>query len=275
MEIIPELIKLEQSIEKAYILLYLLHSHKKRDSYDYNSALVELEQMINFEKHFLSKLFKEMEPTELKKIIGPKEEGSLLLGPSENIYLNRLHNLIDFMEGDDIVDYALSLKTDINRIVLAFIDILLTDTYNDNIKDILLRYKYSLMYLDLNLENDLIMNNKSSEIRLEASNYRTNALPGYIYVDKAVLILEAHILLTDIIINQDFLDNEETKALTIISIVEVLSRLMLCEDETLNIIYDDLIGLIEADSTNPELKNLIKKMLNILDYLKNNIIWAR
>lgn len=60
-----------------------------------------------------------------------------------------------------------------------------------------------------------------------------------------------------------------------ISILELIARLVLSEEEILQYLQNDFQYLMEAEGVSLDVKNLIQEMLNILEQLKDRIEVAR
>ena len=180
------------------------------------------------------------------------------------------------MLGDDLINYAETLKSDINKIVFSFLSRMINNDYYSDIRKDLIFYKYNLIFLNSTNEYDFLLKNDTNSVSLETNNNRTSDLPSYKYVDKTILILESKNNFEFIIDgNENFKDNNNEYSLMVISVMNVLSRLMLCEEDTLSLIYDELTYLLENDNVYESTKDLVKEMLIILDSVKNNIAWAR
>ena len=98
----------------------------------------------------------------------------------------------------------------------------------------------------------------------------------YIFVDKSLLVLESKNYITNIILTSDtYKESNKQESLMIMDIMNVLARLTLCNEETLNLVYDELIGILQDESLNKDLQELIKEMLQTLNTIKNTISWSR
>ena len=144
-----------------------------------------------------------------------------------------------------------------------------------NAKDIrndLILYRYNLIYMNMELENSFFNDMLSTEVSLEASKYRTAEVPSYIFVDKAILVLESLDYIA-YIKSHDGEENPNSQSLIIISIINILTRLTLCEEETLSLIYDDLTDLLASEDLTFTTKKLINDMQDILKNM--HFDWAR
>ena len=271
------LLEIEKRIEDSYLKLQYIEAHKEVEE-DYDYYFKEIKTWCEKEVAMLSTMMENFSLKEIKDALLKKKtslkEIPISLGylPDASIY--RLLYLVEKMQGDDILDYASILKTDINRILLIFLEHLINNNYYEEIREDLILYKYSIIFMDLDLENDFLLNKLDNNIELQANNYRTFDFPGYIYVDKTILDYESEDYLSFIINHEDFKQYSSTYALVVISVINVLARFTLCEEETLNLVYDDLKCLLESD-TSRELKDLVNDMYQILKTIKSQILWTR
>ena len=280
MQIYMETLKeIEARIENSYIELQDLENRNLRDSEEYQYTLQYLIDYNNKEAKLLAKMVELFRLKDIRKEIGKlqitEREIPITLGHLPDAYVYRLLYLIDKIRGDDVLDYALTLKTDINHILLAFLNELIDNSYYEEIRSDLILYKYNLIYMDLNLEAEFMEGRIDREINLEASNYRTFDFPGYKYVDRSILALESTDYLSYITTHENFLNQEWEYASMVIAVVNVLARLILCEQDTLDLVYDDLKNIIEAPEIDVEVKNLINNMYSVLDNIKSHIAWSR
>ena len=239
----------------------------------------EIIRLIEKEKQILLKINENYSlsafKAEITKYKASKKEIPLTLGHLIDAEVYRLYHIIDTLTGDDLLDYASTLKTDINRLILDFLDNLISNPYYQDIRNDLILYRYNLIYLDPYLESDFLNDMLSTDVSLEASKYRTPDLPSYIFVDKSLLVLESLDFIEYIRSHDEQKENSNTYALIVIAIINILSRLVLCDEQTLDLIYDDLTYLTEDGEISLETKNLINDMQTILKSLQNHIAWSR
>jgi len=272
------LYKLEEKIEKYYMVLAKLEINEKKDSEEYNSFVKLLNDLINEEKKLLLTLNRNDVLYLIDKL---KQENvnttfPIALGHLNNAYCLRLLNILYLYLGDDLIDYGNVLRYDINQILFSFLNNLIYDDYYKDIKENLVFYKYNQIFLNVNSEYDFLLTNNIHTVNLESNNYRTHDLPSYFYVDKTVLVLESTDFLSYITgVREDFKDLNSSYTLMVISIINVLARLVLCENDILNLVYDDLINLLEDDIIYESIKDLVREMLDVLEIIKNRISWAR
>lgn len=280
MKILECLYKVEEKIEAYYIKLAELEINKELDSEEYNYYKQIINSLTKDEMNLLKtldskdiyKLLQQVKKDNFNKVNGK----AIALGFINSAYYFRIVNLLELMLGDDLISYAETLKSDINKIIFSFLSRIINNDYYGDIRKDLIFYKYNLIFLNSTNEYDFLLENDTNSVSLETNNNRTSDLPSYKYVDKTILILESKDNFDFIIDgNENFKDNNNEYALMVISVMNVLSRLMLCEEDTLSLIYDELTYLLENDNIHESIKDLVKEMLIILDSIKNNIAWAR
>ncbi|MBE6154108.1 MAG: hypothetical protein E7163_00830 [Firmicutes bacterium] len=280
MKVLECLYKVEEKIETYYIKLAELEINNQFDCEEYNYY----KQIINSLTKDEMNLLKTLDSKEIYKLLQQVKKDNfnklngkaIALGFINNAYYFRLVNLLELMLGDDLISYAETLKSDINKIIFSFLSRMINNEYYSDIRKDLIFYKYNLIFLNSTNEYDFLLENATTNVSLEANNYRTSELPAYKYVDKTILVLESTDNFNFISsATERFKENNNEYALMVISVMNVLSRLMLCEEDTLSLIYDDLTYLLEDDNVYESIKDLVKEMLIILDSVKNNIAWAR
>ena len=278
MEKLNLLLNLEEKIEQYYIQLAKLEINGQYDSLEYNEKLKLIHDLIHKEKTILSTInYKESVVMigELSQLYGQSDNSSLKIGFDENTYYGRTIQLLRDMSGDDVIEYATTLNYDRNKIILSFLTFMIEQDDYQDIRESLIFYKYLLPFMNYKSEFDFLINNYFTNIELEANNYRTNDFPGYQYVDRSVLVLESLLDLKDIIASTGYVKEEKRKyTLIVIKIIRVLASSILCEQENMTFIFEDL-NIILHDEELEDIKNLAEELIAILERLKNKIDWAR
>ena len=266
---------LEIKIEEIYLCLAELEERGFQGGLDYQYYFKELIDNINKEKKLLVDLGTNYRLSDVKKMVMRNKVSSkelpISLGYLTDAYNYRILNMLEALDGDDYLDYVGVLKTDISNIILKFLEHLINNPYYEDLKADLVLFKYNLIFMNVDLENDFIMNNLGASLSLKANNYRTLDLPAYKYIDRSILVLESTDYFTRIIE-----ENEDiNKSRVLIYIINVLARLILCEEDTLALIYSDLTNILEDDEINEDIKKLFQEMSTILENIKSEIVWAR
>ncbi len=275
-----KLYELEEQIEAYYINLAELENMGYSDSIDYNYNLRTLKDLIEKEKEMIIFLNNKFSNAIIKKEINKTKQAEkpmpISLGHLTQCYHFRLLNILEDINKDDLIYYASVLKSDINKILIAFANNLIGNAAYKNIEEELIFFKYNLIYMDYTLEDKFLKQIPNSEIALEVNNYRTDDMPSYTYVDKTILVLESYDYinyLQSIPNDRDLSLNKES--MIIISIIELLARFILCNQETLNLIYPEFKALLESELTSEFVISSINDMQNILRELKEHIGWTR
>jgi hypothetical protein len=272
--------EIEEQVEAAYIHLAKLEINGEFDSAEYNEYLKLIVDLTNKEKDIMQKLSMDMVQSMIKQI---KREchnefahSSLGLGFTVNAYYERFLNLLYSFMGDDVLDYADTLRYDRNQIILSMMSRMIDSPEYSDIRRDLIFYKYHLLFVNMKSEYDFIVANDIETISLEASSYRTPDFPGYKYVDKAVLVLESTDDLGDITgTDEDFKNSESTQTNLTIKVLNVLASLTLLEEDLLPLLVEDLNNILEDDYTDPSVKEYIHGIMNNLERLKNKISWSK
>lgn len=209
-----------------------------------------------------------------KDLINKKEQGIILKHSKAHIF--RLQSMIESMSPNDVLKYVYALKYDISRIILAMIEELFPDAYYEDIKEDLISFKYSLIFSHIDIENEFLAQElDNSKIRIISHSYRNPSNPGYRYIDKGVLVSESNPYLMYLENVQDFLGSNIRRSLVIISILNILARLVLCDENTVSEIYEDLMNLLKSEQFSSELQDEIKNMLNILEKIQSRLTVTR
>ena len=125
-------------------------------------------------------------------------------------------------------------------------------------------------------EEDFLVTHNISNINIESKSFKTDCNPDLIFVDKSILILEGREHVDTLEKYGDNLgENNNFFALVMISILELIARLVLSEEEILQYLQNDFQYLMEDEDISLDVKNLIQEMLNILEQLKERIEVAR
>ncbi len=270
------LLEIENLITTNYLALYMGESLNKVNSLEYETCFQELIELTKKETKIISSLVNLYSVNSLKQELlnrkVSKREIPLSLGHLTDAEVFRLLHIIDNISGDELLEYASTLKTDIDNLLLAFLEELINNPYYADIRNNLILYRYNLIYMNMELENSFFNDMLSTEVSLEASKYRTAEVPSYIFVDKTILVLES-LDYIDYIKSHDGEENPNSQSLIIISIINILTRLTLCEEETLSLIYDDLTDLLTSEDLTFTTKKLINDMQDILKNM--HFDWAR
>jgi len=273
-----KLIIIEEKLEECFIELANLEANGKKDSLEYLEYFNLTNEYVEEEKRVLDFLTPEEIKNIRKQILKHcnKKECSLALGHLVDACYIRLLNIFNALLGSEAFDYEAYLRYDLNQIIFSFLEYLINNEYYEEIKNDLIYYKYNLIFLNYLSENDFLKTSDISTISIESKSFKTDDNYDLIFVDKTKLILEGKEHISALYnLSDDFKENSNEYALAVISIIELLARLILSENDILHYIQQDFDMLLEDDSLSIEIKNLIQDMLIILEQLKNKIILAR
>lgn len=186
-------------------------------------------------------------------------------------HLYRLNCLIESLVKSDTLDYVYTLKSDINRILLSFIEMMITNPYYENVRADLIQYKYSLVAFNIHCENDLINGDDISSLSvLSAPNYREKCY-SYQYVDKALIELP-YLKAMEYLSELSDEDNLEGKRATIIiKIINILARLTLSDEGLVSKYYEDSMTLLDSEMYPEEIVKIAEEMFQIFSKIQSKI----
>ena len=268
------LISIEEKIEMGFIALAKLEASGLSTSFEYEETIKVINDCVREEKKLLASLSYEDILSVRKQILKycNNKSVSLALGYLTNASYYRLLNIINSMLDSDSFLYAMYLRYDLNQIIFSFLDYLINNSTYEEIRDELILYKYNLIFMNHLSEEDFLVTHNISNINIESKSFKTDCNPDLIFVDKSILILEGREHVDTLEKYGDNLgENNNYFALVMISILELIARLVLSEEEILQYLQNDFQYLIEAESVSLDVKNLIQEMLNILERLKDRI----
>ena len=273
-----KLIDIEEKLERSFIALANLESQGLQLSLEYEEIFKVVYDLVNEEKRLLGFLSNE-DIMKLRKMTSKycnKSKGTLALGYMINTNYERLLNILNKLIGSELYDYALYLRYDLNQLIFSFLEYLINDEVYEDIKKDLIFYKYNLIYMNYLSEEDFLQTRDLRTIRIESKSYKNNFNPELIFVDKSMLILEGREYVDFIEeFGEDFKENSNHFTLVVISVLELIARLVLSEDEILQYLQQDFNYLLESDGVPLEVKNLVQDMLLVLEKLKAHINLAR
>lgn len=274
------LYQIEDKVEQYYIRLAQLEIEGDVNSQEYNYYLKLIIDLTNEEKKLLASLDSETIIKMRKKVnndnFNKNNDKPIALGFLTNAYYFRIANMLDLQLGDDLFDYANTLRYDINQVLFTFLDYMINNEYYEDIREDLVFYKYNQIFLNPNSEYDFLILNDVNTVNLETKSYRTSDLPSYVFVDKAILVLESldfNAYITNA--QEDFRNMKNSYVSMVISIINVLSRLMLCEEDIINLVYSDVEYILDSTEVFDSIKEIFSEMYDILQINKNRISWAR
>lgn len=278
-EYYEELKIVAEGITIYYDQLAFLEYQEQTASSNYQATFKELYDATIHENNLLTEaetlgLLPEIKQLIDKDLINRKKQSIILKHSKAHIF--RLQSMIESMSSSDVLKYVYALKYDISSIILAMIEELLPDAYYDDIKEDLISLKYSLIFLHIDIEQEFLDQKlDSSKIKITSYNYRNFSNPGYRYIDEGILVSESNPYLIYLENVQDFLGSNIRRSIVITSILNILARLVLCDENTVSEIYEDLMNILESEQFSPELQAEIKNMLNILEKIQNRLTVTR
>lgn len=185
-------------------------------------------------------------------------------------HLNRMQSMLEGMEKSHTLIYVCMLKGDINRILFSFLEEMIDNSYYSNIKDDLIEYKYSLLFLNGYNENDFMNGNNLSSLNgLSSPKYR-EMCPEYRYIDEAVIELPC-IKALEYLAEVEEIKSDAKLVNIIIKIINILARLTLGDERLVSKYYDDIMMLLEDDNYPDELVKVAREMFRIFSNIESKI----
>jgi len=270
-----ELCGIEEYIEKNFIALAELEINGINDV-DYHYYYSGLVSLVESEKALVGTLgINARDVLNLLNDANPyKKEPIIGLGHVSEFYYFRLINIFKSMVESDLAFYAETVQYDINNLLLRFLSKMIDNEYFQNIREELIYFKYNIIFLNIDSEYDFLTGEESKP--LETKKYRTEDFSDYTYVDDSLLGFQSMQALSYLYsIEDDFKNNSDSYAKVVLCILNILVRLILCEDQLVNKIYPEFIYLIGEDNPSENLRETMKEMLDILNEIKNDISWSR
>lgn len=270
-----ELCGIEEYIEKNFIALAELEINGINDV-DYHYYYSGLVNLVESEKALVRTLgINARDVLNLLNDANPyKKEPIIGLGHVSEFYYFRLINIFKSMVESDLAFYAETVQYDINNLLLRFLSKMIDNEYFQNIREELIYFKYNIIFLNMDSEYDFLTGEESKP--LETKKYRTEDFSDYTYVDDSLLGFQSMQALSYLYsIEDDFKNNSDSYTKVVLCILNILVRLILCEDRLVNKIYPEFIYLIGEDNPSENLRETMKEMLDILNEIKNDISWSR
>lgn len=276
---LEELIKVEESIACDYLKLIDLELHGLASTQMYTRVLQDIKKITTKEMQALIATKEKLSYEKIRTLIMPKitrpETPKIVLKELQSAVYYRILKLLDLISEteetlNDSLNYAETLRDDINKIISIFLEVIISDPHYQTEKETLIYYKYSNIYLNANSEYDLLIDYNPHHLKLESFKYKTSDFMEYHYIDNSVLVLESFLGLDYLMTNA-----YHTTSDIIIHIIEILSRLTLCDEQSLSLINDKLIYILNSDFLPKRIRYLINEMLAKLYSIKNNISRTR
>lgn len=266
MEIFRELMILEKQILDYYMKLALIHQNGKKESLEYQNIFDLLLCAIDKENDFYSTLSIE-DMLFLSYFIKGKRKFN---GESSDWCYQRIFAKINHMLNNESYVYESFLRYDIHQIVFAFIEKLTKNPTYSDISPNLIQYQYQLIFINLFSEEDFIQ--KKEEMSFKSKSYVDTHFFASEFVDKTVLVLESTNFITILLsLTEDFRSYPVSIINGVVSLMEVLARLVIADDNILPLIEDNLMDILKDDKAAGSVKELIQEMLNLLMEFQEDI----
>ncbi len=267
-----DVLKLEEDIKNLYLRLIMLELSELKDSEQYRTIMIEINELTKIEElllidiqPFYQAIKKEINKFEVKVM-------PINLGFNKYAHLIRLNYLLDSIRGDSGVEYAVALYYDINKIILKILDSLINNPYYEELRQDLIYFKYDILYLDYNVENDFLLEIDDTKIALNSSDIRRDTVCAN-YIDKAVLISDILEYLKQIELLANMDNNKFT--LIVVRFVQIVGRVALCNEDLLPMVIDDINDLLENEEIDGNIKEVMYHIIEIFKQIKNSFYFTR
>ena len=274
MNLLIRFLKVEEEIEKLYLFLIRMEISCQKYSDAYQYMMKRIDALTKEE----NKLLVEMEGTHLdvKKELQSYsvKEMPINLGFHTNASVLRFEKMIDSVWGDSGIEYADALYYDIHRILLKFLEYMIDNPYYENIRKDLISFKYDIIFLDYNVENDFLTEKDMSCISLD-SRILQGILPSSKYIDQAILILEIEEAIKQIQCIGDVSEKTSSYTLVVIKMMQIFARMALCRNEELNCVMDDVQSLLEDEEIDFRVKEIMTELAEIFEQIQNSFYFSR
>ena len=274
MNLLIRFLKVEEEIEKLYLFLIRMEISGQKYSDAYRYMMKRIDALTKEE----NKLLVEMEGTylDVKKELQSYsvKEMPINLGFHTNASVLRFEKMIDSVWGDSGIEYADALYYDIHRILLKFLEYMIDNPYYENIRKDLISFKYDIIFLDYNVENDFLTEKDMSCISLD-SRILQGILPSSKYIDQAILILEIEEAIKQIQCIGDVSEKTSSYTLVVIKMMQIFARMALCRNEELNCVMDDVQSLLEDEEIDFRVKEIMTELAEIFEQIQNSFYFSR
>ncbi len=266
MNLLTDLLNTEETITKCYSFLAKFESNGIGADVS-KQVLKKIIQNLNYQEIKILGSFSQDMKWAIKKYL----QGQIIVSTS----INRIVYLLEAISGDDGIKYAHILYYDIHKIIMKFLDTMISDAYFENIRKILIEYKYNLISIDYYLENDFLNPSNNKKIKLNQREDYVD-LPSTRFIDQAVLVGESLDAIKYLaLINFDFNNTYNQRALVVIQIINILARLALCNENDLFLIKDDFNKIYNSEEENNYVKELMGRLAFMFEKFQDDFYFSR
>ncbi len=279
-ELIKRLLLIEERISKYYITLAEIEMGISSDP-DYEYYFKMLCDTIEEEKNILNEI--SMQDNGIRRLNelvngnlrGVKELDITLGRHAKEVYF-RLKYMLEYISGDEVLEYVSVLRYDTNKVKLILLGHLRNNPEYESIIDELIASEYNMYFLNPDNEADFT-SRLEKDMVLKADSSRTEDFPGSKYIDRGVLLYESSEALNYIVINsvEDIRDDRNLFVSIILKLLTIFANMILCEEDNLGEINEEITGILKSSIYSSELKELIRGIIEILDQIKKEISYER
>ena len=265
---IDELLNVENEIENLYLALAYLEISGNVDGVIYENNKKKIDKLLKKERNLFlnySSIYINYKNPSLNAM-------PIHLGFDSKAFYLRINHIIDSMSGDTGIEYADALYYDINRVLLKFLENMIHNPYYEDIRNDLIYFKYDIIYLDMNVENDFILFNNTGSVVLDSRLLKED-LPSSKYINQAILVLGIEEAMKQIMSID--MQQVNSRVFVVIEVMQIMARLALCSEYELALVMDDVNYMMESEDTDLRVKEIFLEMTDIFRQIQNSFHFSR
>ena len=274
MKDLDELLHVEEILEDLYLMLIHLEIVGQYDGEDYKQTVQEIFELTKKEGALLvqkDRLYVDLKK-QLQKLITISSL-PIHLGFYTKTFVIRLDKTLDSICGDPGVEYADALSYDIDRILLKFLNYMIDNPYYEDIREDLIYFKYDIIYLDINMENDFLFHRDMKMVSLD-SRVLKDDLPSSKYIDQAILVGEIEEAIKQILSISDS-HSSHYHTFIVVQMMKIFARMALCSEEQLALVMNDVNYLMESEEVDFKIKETFLEMTDIFKQIQGGFYFSR
>ena len=274
MNILTKLKEVEEKVEKLYLYLVQLEISGQKQSKEYRQVMQKIDGLTKVESSLLIDTKDYYDDMKKEIQLDCFSRFPIHLGFSTDASTLRLYYLFESICGDAGIEYANALNYDIHRVLLKFLEQMIDNPYYEEIRRDLIYFKYDIIFLDYNLENDFLLENDLTRISLDARALQ-DEVPSHKYIEQAILVWEIEEAIKQIECIGDISENANNHSLVIIKMMQIFARMALCTERELNFVMDDVHYLMENNEIDLQIKTIMMEMAEIFEQIQSSFYFSR
>lgn len=197
------------------------------------------------------------------------------LGFNRDAVKIRLKNILDVTFSDEVMQYACSLKYDMDKLALKMLDYLINNDAFMDIREELIYYKYDIIATNYDIQEDFLAHLKTDEGKLY-NHLFIKEFPSLKFVENAVLITPCQESIN--FLSKSY--NEKTfnrldYFLITRNIINILVIMGVSREGILDKALQDFNNLLIDENLDEKIKEYILDLIEIFRKLENSFYFAR